>query len=265
VGGVEAEVTDEELSDITAEKSLFDVYRNIVRRLPGKRVYQLIVILVFAAVLTAAIASDAPLSVLSKLARDWSAAIFNFAATVLGILLAGFSIFSTIAGTDLVEPLATIRDPKSGRLSYLKVTAGRFMEVFIWYVLFLIFYAIVMLFGWEGGPATMLARWLSRVWGTEVARIVTAIGLSIVGAFFAKLIVVLQSFVFNVYASFMFMARGKLHIEDNKRKKDAEEAIERKELYRVLKIRIAESAADTKEEEQVEGSDTATQGRSREG
>lgn len=227
-------MTKDELSELTAEKTLYDVYRKVVRRLPNRPVYRLLVVVIFVLVLAAALLCDVPITTLSKLTRDWSSGIFNFAGTVLGILLAGFTIFSTLAGTDLVGPLARFKE-KQSNLSYLKYTAGHFMHVFIWYVLFLFVYALVMFFGWEGGPATLFARWLAATSGASAARFATALGTAFIGAFFAQLIIVLQSFVFNVYASFMFMVRGKLELDEVKARRnsgggaagDADEAAER--------------------------------------
>lgn len=215
-------MNDEELNDLTSEKTLLDVYWKVVRRLPTKLAYRLVVVLAFLLVLGSSLESEATTSLLAKRARDWSSSTFGFASTVLGILLAGFTIFSTLAGTALIGPLARLKERRSG-LPYVKFTAGRFMHVFIWYVAFLFVYACVMLFGWEGGPLTQFAHFLARNYGSTTARFSTALGLSLLGAFFVHLLVVLQSFVFNVYASFMFMVRGKLELERAAEGRDGDE------------------------------------------
>ncbi len=222
----------EDLDDITREKNLVEVYRHVTRQIPVRPFYRAVTAVIFVLLMLSGLASSASAVDLGARVREWSSFGFNFAATVLGILLAGFAIFTTITTSALVEPLATIRHKESG-LSYLKYTAGHFMSIFIPYVVFLLLHGLIMLFGWYGGPVTKLVSWLSAALDPNIGRYAATLMLAIVGTFFAHMLIVLQSFVFNVYASFMFMAQGKLELDELERKKASEQG-------RTTKARIAE-------------------------
>ncbi|MDI3291022.1 hypothetical protein [Polyangium sp. 15x6] len=215
-------MTKEDLDDITREKTLVDVYRYVTSRIWVRPIYLVTRAVVFVLLIVSGIVSGASAVDLGGRVREWSAFGFNFAATVLGILLAGFAIFSTIATTALVEPLAAFKEEKSN-LSYLKYTAGHFMSVFIPYVLFLLLHGIVMLFGWYGGPFTKAVTWLGVISHVDIGRYSSVLMMAIVGTFFVHLLIVLQSFVFNVYAAFMFMARTKLELDSIEQQRASEQ------------------------------------------
>jgi cytochrome bd-type quinol oxidase subunit 2 len=178
----------DDLDDITAEESLADVYRNVTSRIPTRRAYVVVPIVVAALVLVSGLLSkDIDLG---ARVRDWATTIFGFASSVLGILLAGFAIFSTVSTSSLVGHLVQHKEPTSG-LSYLKYVTGHFMIVFVSYTAYLAFYAVVMLFGWSGSPVARIVEWLG------VAKPGASLMMAIVGAFFVHLIIVLQSFVFR--------------------------------------------------------------------
>lgn len=202
-------MTDEELADITREKSLWDVHRDVTRKIRSRPLYKWIVGGTFVALVLAGIFSQAPARTLGDEVREWSAKGFAFSVGVIGILIAGFAIFSTIAGTDIVRPLALHKEEKSG-LSYLKYTAGCFMLVFIPFLAFIAMHLLVMLLGWRDGPVTQLVTALSSLLGVDVGRGGAVLAMGGVGAFLVHLAIVLQAFVFNVYATFMFMARMRI-------------------------------------------------------
>jgi hypothetical protein len=205
------------LEDLTSEKTLLDVYRNVVRRLPSKRSYTVATIVVAVLVFLATYLSPLSAAELGARAREWCNFLAAYVVGIVAILLAGFTFLQLLAMSDLVGPMVSLKEPKSG-LSYLKYVAGHFMRVFIPYVLFLFIFAFVMLFGFLGGPATLLANWLGSALGPWAARALSAVGLSLLGGYFAHLLLEIQGFVFNVYASFMFMARGKLELDRRRQK-----------------------------------------------
>jgi hypothetical protein len=204
-------MTKEDLEDITREKTLVDVYRNVIKRIPERRGYRVVTWMLFAAVLGAGLFSGVPGNELGKTAREWSSTVFQFAYSVLGILLAGFSIFSTISTSHLVKPLAEIKEDKTG-LSYLKYIVGHFMAVFVSYTIFLALHAAGLVLGWVGGPVTQLAGWLGHIFAFDAFKVGASVAMAIVAAFFVHLIIVLQSFVFNTYHAFMFMVRANIEI-----------------------------------------------------
>ena len=207
-----ARMRSEDLEDITRDKTLLDVYNNVVRRIHGRRLYKVIPILVFALVLVSGLMADSSAK-LGDRARDWGLIVFQYAYSVLGILLAGFTIFSTISMSDLVRHLVGLKEPTTG-LSYLKYITGHFIGVFISYMVYLAVYGLVFLFGWPGGPAYEITAWLATLTGwPTIWKLGPSIVMATVGAFLVHLILMLQSFVFNVYNAFMFMVRAKLETD----------------------------------------------------
>ena len=69
----------------------------------------------------------------------------GFGSTILGFLIAGFTIFSTLSKPELFLRLQQTIHEKSG-LSYLKVNFFTFVEVFVVYIFFMICCLVVKIF-----------------------------------------------------------------------------------------------------------------------
>jgi hypothetical protein len=229
-----------ELDNITSEKSLYDVYKAVVQPIKLRRLYIGLMAATFIGLIASGYGVGVSAVEIGNRVREWSGLGFNFAATVLGILLAGFTIFSTVSMSDLARPLAE-RKRKDTGLSYLKYIAGHFMAVFIQYAMFIAMHVTISLFGWYGGPTTKLVTWLSITTGTNLGLHAAVLMLGIVGTWFAYLIMVLFSFIFNVYHSFMFMSRAKIQSDMVKTGEAVEPESVEVDLVAVPKVRVGES------------------------
>src|ERR1019366_6994147 len=81
--------TRDELDELTKEDTLLDVYRLVVRRLPRRPIYRWIVVGAYLLIVVAALSSSTTAGEIASRTREWALTFFNFAATVLCILLAG--------------------------------------------------------------------------------------------------------------------------------------------------------------------------------
>jgi hypothetical protein len=194
--------TVDALSELTSgEKSLLQLYLK-VRKLPTKRSHFVIVLLAFAVTLAGTLWSEAPTSSIADHARKLATDIFQFAATILGIVVAGFAIFTTVATSHLVTPLVRYTRPELG-VSELKYVTLHFIAAFVPFIAYIATHFIGMSVAWPGGPASRVVALLNP----EGARVLASGMLASLVACAAMLIIVLQSFVFNVYKAFMTMAR----------------------------------------------------------
>ena len=144
--------------------------------------------------------------------RDLSTFGMTTAVTVLGFLIAGFTIFATISQPEMLVAMSRIVEKKSG-LSYLKFNFFIFIRVFIYYLAYSLFCLSVLTFGVKGGLVHELIK-LSpisqsiREWLLGFAYVVLNVGL-----FF--LLFQLKSFIFNVHHCVMTAIRWRSMPPDN--------------------------------------------------
>lgn len=79
-------------SDLTSEKSLWDVYKLSRRILPGRFQALLVVTVTMLLGVNSFVLTDNTASILQDV-RKWAEMGFNFSITTLGFLIAGFTIY----------------------------------------------------------------------------------------------------------------------------------------------------------------------------
>ena len=161
--------------------------------------------------------------------RDVSDKMFGFAATVLGIVIAGFAIFATISQSNIVVALAVRR--KDDPVLPLRRIALHFAGACVPYVVFVAYYLLLISFGWFGGPVTLVANALEQ--GVAKALGAGIFGIVVWGA--ARLLVTLATLVTNIYTSFMLLAGAKIA--------DTEDAVKLDELEGPPPPQLGPSAA----------------------
>lgn len=190
---------------LTEEKSLWAVY-NKARRIQFNsfNLWATIIIVMF--VVAQYCVLDISLEEKLKVVRDFSSVAIGLVVSVLGFILAGFTIFATISQPDMLVAMSRHRHESSG-LSYLKNNFFIFMRIFIYYLAYTVACLLIIVFGVKGGVVHKLVaaspischieEWL--------------VGLSYVflygGLFF--LLMQLKSFIYNVYHSVMTAIRWK--------------------------------------------------------
>ena len=154
-------------------------------------------------------------SLLEKV-RKWAEMGFSFSAGILGFLIAGFTIFATVSDKSLFVEMAKIVDTKSG-LSYLKYNFFTLMYVFIAYVGFAVLCLLIQLLGGSSGFLSILVRWVSFDNNFLMTkRILSGVSIVVVGTYFFYVLIILQSFIFNIYHIVMTSIRWEIEKNNHK-------------------------------------------------
>jgi len=194
-------------SDLTSEKSLWDVYKLSRRILPST--FQVIFVLIsFIALASNSLFLSNDQSIILADLRKWSEMGFSFSITILGFLIAGFTIFATLSKPKMMLAMMDHTNKETG-LPTLKYNFFAFMKVFVSYISFLVIYALIVIFGQADGFISNIVSYLP---GADCVKlIIIDIVYAVVGSSFIYLLLLLKSFVFNIYAIVMNMLRWEYH------------------------------------------------------
>jgi hypothetical protein len=190
-------------SDLTSEKSLWDVYL-LTRKIKPSLLHTM-VLSITAAVLTlkAYALTDQATSLLVEI-RSWAANGFNFSITTLGFLIAGFTIFVTVAKPDMMLAMMDHTDPET-KLPTLKANLAKFMHVFIIYIVCSGLYLSILLFGQENSVVSWATKFAPDP--IRLKNTLIVIAYVYVGTSFAYLLLTLKSFIYNIYTIVMNFLR----------------------------------------------------------
>lgn len=184
--------------DLFKEKSLFDVYR-ISRLSPanGSNVF-VATVAFFVSATYSIISFSHPADVLTLLRQITGDAI-AFAASILGFLIAGFTIFVTSRPS--IFYIMAKNEYESTGVSYLKYNLSVFLLVFIHYLLFSISCLAIRVFFATNGPASAIL--LSIPVSPDTIKIIKSSGICITFPIFTAwlfyILMLLKSFIFNIY------------------------------------------------------------------
>lgn len=206
-------MNDLDPSDLTREIGLLEIYKASRSKLPRSRINNFSTILVFSVLSIYAIFSSETSTQLLEKIRKWSELGFGFSAGILGFLIAGFTIFATVSDKSLFTEMA--RQPKGDTgLSYLKYNFFALMYVFIVYLSFAILCLLIQLLGGTSGFLSMIIKLVtSDLYFEDVKRVISGFGVVVVGTWFFYCLILLQSFIFNIYHIVMTAIRWQLQNE----------------------------------------------------
>lgn len=184
--------------DLLKERSLLDVYR-IARLTPANGLNVGVTLVVFFICCVYCLTAGANQVPVLTLLRQISSDAIAFTASILGFLVAGFTIFATTR-PEVFYIMAKVEKEGMG-VSYLKYNLSIFLLVFIHYLSFTIYCVTLRVFFPPQGPAAFIFQAVPM----SKAAAVTAkeIGISIVFVTFTSwlfyILMLLKSFIFNVY------------------------------------------------------------------
>jgi hypothetical protein len=126
---------------------------------------------------------------------------FGYAASILGFLIAGFTVFVSLTNPRLFVKMSTVGREGSS-LSWLKETFAIFMHVFAHYFSFLVALILVKLLTLPGGivPHLVLTYASDPV---EWKRLISTTGLAFFGGWLFYVSLLLGRFIFNTYHTCM--------------------------------------------------------------
>ena len=198
-------------SDLTKEKSLLAI-RLAARKIPSSGFNQSLVGITAVLAAIYAMLPGSSASMLASKTREIAEMGFGFATSILGFLIAGFTVFATITKEDLFKRMATIEEPRS-KLSYLKYNFFAFMKVFIDYLCFCGLCVAIKFAAFTNGPASAV---LSLIPGNDFTRLWFArTGFVLVSAAFVYVLLLLKSFVFNIHHVVMTALRWSMEQDED--------------------------------------------------
>lgn len=139
--------------------------------------------------------------VMAKKVRELADYGFSFATSILSFLIAGFTIYVSITKSELLLFLSGQRHEESG-LPWIKHSTFIFLRVMAIYVVFCLLCVSVKLFGGPSGALSLLLD-LSSADPVASKRWIAKIGFVVLGAGMVHILVLLQSFIFNIYHTAM--------------------------------------------------------------
>jgi hypothetical protein len=187
------------------EKSLLQIYKKS-RRIPFNsfNFWSTTIVVVMVAIQYCLL--DISITEKLRVVREFSVMAVGITTTVLGFLLAGFTIFATISQPDMLVAMSQHREQKSG-LSFLKYNFFIFIRVFIYYMAYAVFCVFILIFAIKGGVIHYLVK-ISPISHEIIEWLVGFSYVALYGGMFF-LLMQLKSFIYNVYHSVMTAIRWK--------------------------------------------------------
>lgn len=184
-----------------SEKNLWQIWVES-RKIPFSRFNCVVLIsVIMIASCDAFISRD--LASLIEFTRTAALAGVSSGLAILGLLLAGFTVFATVSQPDLLLTMMLLPDKKSG-LPKLKNNLYIFVRVFI---VLLFFTAICFLISWFGRKSGILSYSCRAFYAPLSCELIARVGFVVVLAIHTLAFLQIKSFVFNIIHSVMSYLR----------------------------------------------------------
>ncbi len=148
---------------------------------------------------------------------DWVSLGFTYSITILGFLVAGFTIFATMTKVEMFITLSQIRH-KTKDVSQLKFIFYSFLRVFISHIM-LLFIAVSISMARDCSPIYLTAMSLSAAKVILSKKIAVLILLPTVGSILISSVLQLKTFVWNLYQSIIVTVAMAAQLYENDRQK----------------------------------------------
>ena len=195
---------------LSKEKSLWEIFKKTLEiKESFLNLFLLIVVFIVISIYT--IFFDKGLTESGFILRSLADTGAGFSTSILGFLIAGFTIFTSIADKSLFVSMA--KERKDGyTFSWLKFVFFVFMKVFIHYFVFTCLCYFVKIFFTENG---IISSFLGRASeGLLVKGIFLKTTLVVIGTYLVYLLILLKSFLFNIYEVSMMAIRWQFEVEE---------------------------------------------------
>ncbi|MBW8336505.1 hypothetical protein [Stutzerimonas stutzeri] len=194
-------------SDLTSEKSLWDVYR-LSSRIRSSKLQKLLILTTITLLSINSFYLEQNTSTLLEDAREWASFGFTFSITTLGFLIAGFTIFATLSKPKMMLAMMDHINTETD-LPTLKYNFFAFMKVFIAYIALAFIYTCVVIFGQKDGFISNIIDLTPHAICTKTIAIKTSY--IFLGSSLVYLLLLLKTFIFNIYAIVMNSLRWEYH------------------------------------------------------
>jgi hypothetical protein len=189
-------------SDLTREKTLLALWRTSFKF--PKRRFNFVVTALVAITLAryCQLDWDQPQKLMAAF-RKIEGTGFSFATSILGFLVAGFTVFVTVIRIDMFLTMARTEKANTGE-SVLKYNLSAFIVTFVHYTSYIFVCLMSELFLQPGGLASVAFANANTYphlapWTPLAHRFCAAVLLVTFGAWTAYMVLLLKSFIYNVY------------------------------------------------------------------
>lgn len=200
--------------DLFEEKNLWSIYRVCFSRLRRSKFNSYSTLTIFTLLLLSSLFSKTDGVKLAEIVRNLADLGLGYGTTILGFLIAGFTIFATLTKPQLLRRM--YEETHESGLNYIKVNFFAFIEVFIVYLTFITTCLLINIFFGENGPAT---SFISRIntssffdYSLDVS-LLKKIGFVSFCTLAYYAIVTLKSFVYNTHHAVMTLVVWTLNEE----------------------------------------------------
>lgn len=197
MSNVNRPITDEEL---LAENDLSAVYLR-ARSLPESKLNRRVTATFVVVLALSVYLGNQTASELATLTRDLVNTGLSFTISILSFLIAGFTVYLTVTNADMLIALSERRQKGSG-LPWIKYIAFHFLRVMAVYIGFLLYCFTVQFFGTPNGAVSNLLTLLQDS-ADQVRWHVAAISFIFTAGVMVNMVMLLQSFVANIYTTTM--------------------------------------------------------------
>lgn len=182
--------------DLLAEQSLWDIWKCLRKALKENWFNKVFLVGWLIVVSLHAGFARTPRADLLGQCRSMLDTGIGFGSSILGFLIAGFTIFATMSRPAMLLRMASTPHEKSG-LSWLKYTYFGLVEVFINYLVFVISFFVLRVLTVPGGGSSVLIHRLPG--GDETSNVLAKILFAVIACAWMWTLLKLKSFVFNIY------------------------------------------------------------------
>lgn len=182
--------------ELLKERSLWDIYK-ATRRIQAGKLNSVVVILVMFCLFISTLLVEMPTATLAKSLKAWAVFGFQFTISTLGFLIAGFTIFATLSKPSMLLAMMDHFD-ETTQMPTLKRNFFSFMRIFIHYIFFAIVFALVQLFTQSDGIIVHIVNYISAD-PSQTKRIIVQTFYAIIGAGVVHLLLLLNTFVYNIF------------------------------------------------------------------
>lgn len=196
------------MQELFAEKSLLHVYRNSVSYSENRfdlwvRITALVILCAASVIIIFSKSDLFPIAV--KSITSWLSLGFTYSTTILGFLVAGFTIFSTMTRTEVFIALARKRHDTLG-VSQLNFIFFSFLRVFILHILLI--FACVLVSMLKDSSGIYLSILHDDHLSIAIKKFAVLIILPVIGYLIISTLLHLKTFVWNLYQSIIIAVAG---------------------------------------------------------
>jgi len=187
-------------NELMREKSLWALYR-LSFKFPGSRFNYVVTLMTALLLVAVCFFARQQTDFLVGLVRAVLAFANSFVPSVLGFLVAGFTVFVTVTKLEIFVYMSKREYANSGE-SYLKYNLSAFMLAFTHYLAYLFFCVSLVLVAQPGSPLVRSVKDAAAPWllgDMPAYNAIVSCVLVLIGTWTIYLVLLLKSFVYNTY------------------------------------------------------------------